>query len=218
MKTVGFFVLVLVVVVLGRLVGGSIARNTVQTPVTRSASEDAQSFLGKLDDFQRSNKDRAYITNKSHMEAVKESGWEHLFDVSRIRNDKDLQQSFQIINKAKVALSTYRIQINANINSSRSQIQQLDISPAERDAMLSSYDKVIPASERILDLEAKKIQEAESVFHIMHSSRSWKVGNVGIVFADANEREAVGAHLGAIQSIETQESEVRDQMQRLLND
>jgi hypothetical protein len=218
MKTVGFFVLMLVIIILGRVVGGSVARNSAHSATSPAVSADTQTFLIELDDFQRSNKERAYITNKSHLEAVKESGWEHLFDVSRIKHDKDLQKSFQIITKAKVALSTYRMQINANISSSKAQIQQLNISLADRDAMLSSYDKVIPTSERILDLEDKKIQEAESIFQIMRSSRTWKVGDTGIVFADANERAAVGAHLGAIQSIEAQESDARAQAQGLLSD
>ena len=99
MKTIGYVLLLLAVIVVARVVGGAAGRISAEER-TDIASREMIHFLEEMERFQGDSITRGTAARNSYMGDLTASGWDSLFDPDRMKSDAGLSDSKMIISKA----------------------------------------------------------------------------------------------------------------------
>ncbi|WP_154656585.1 hypothetical protein [Novilysobacter defluvii] len=207
MRTVGFLLLLLLVIIAARLAGGTAGRVAAEES-RKSASEDLAHFIGELEKFELASSRRQQALRDTYVSELQEGGWESLFDAGRIKQDVGLAETSRIVNRAKAALGKFEAGVLASMETSRQQINALEISDRERSTMLSSFDRGAKASHETLALEHRLILEAESVVSLLSSNTSWAVEDDRFVLQDPELRRAIGARFQEMDAIALRQQKI----------
>jgi len=213
MKTIGYVLVLLVLVIVARIVGGAAGRVSAEGNANHPSTEMVN-FLGELKRFQIDSANRATAANNAYMNALKAGGWNSLFDANRIQNDTGLADSFEIVIKAKAAFERYKIQVVASVEASKEQIKSLNISDSEKKAMLSSFAIGSIRNDEILVLEGQAMSESGEVISLLSSNRNWSVENGGVIFNDNALQTAVNSHFQNIGEISHKQQNIREELLR----
>lgn len=213
MKTIGYVLVLLVLVVVARVVGGAAGRVSAEGNANHPSTEMVN-FLGELKRFQIDSANRATAANNAYMNALKASGWNSLFDANRIQNDTGLADSFETVTKAKAAFERYKIQVLNSVEASKEQIESLNISDSEKKAMLSSFASGSIRNDEILALESQSLSESGEVISLLSSNGNWSVENGGVIFSDNALQAAVDSRLQNIGEISHKQQNIREELLR----
>lgn len=213
MKTIGYVLVLLVLVVVARFVGGAAGRVSAEGNANHPSTEMVN-FLGEVKRFQIDSASRATAANNAYMDALKACDWNSLFDADRIQHDTGLADSFEIVTNAKTAFDKYRIQVLASVEASKEQIKSLNISDSEKKAILSSFASGSIRNDEILALESQAMNESEEVISLLSTNRSWSVENGGVIFNDDALQIAVNSHFQNIREISRKQQDIREELLR----
>lgn len=208
MKTIGYVLLLLAVIVVARVVGGAAGRISAEER-TDTASREMIHFLEEMERFQGDSITRGTAARNSYMGDLTASGWDSLFDPDRMKSDAGLSDSKMIISKAKAAFENYKLQVLADMDASKEQIRSLDISDEEEQIMLSSFASGSSNNNEIFVLEEQALTRAEQIVSLLASNTSWTVENSRVVFSDDSLRTEVSSHFQKINEISHRQQEIQ---------
>lgn len=212
MRTIGFVLLLLVIGVAARLVGGAAGRISAENHRS-GPSKELTEFLQEMERFDLYASARTADAQNDYLTELKTSGWESLFEPYRIRDDVGLSASYQIINRAKTSLNNHKIRVAAVDEELKDQIGTLKITDKERSIMLDSFEIASRSTGQIISLEEDLMSEAESVVNLLSENESWSLENNLIVFHDAVLRSQVTLHFQNMNEILIRQKEIHEALQ-----
>lgn len=145
-------------------------------------------------------------------EELKKAKWGLLFDIGRIKSDKNLVESKDIIKKAHAIMHEFRARTSSEriftlIKKKARSLQLPEGSDFLKGLRVGIQESQIEKN-KILDIEEAIAWKAEEAFAVLVEDGQWTTDDVGIVFYDDNSVEKYNNCLKEIQALADQESSV----------
>ena len=137
-----------------------------------------------------------------------------ILDANRLKNDKALTESRNILRKTKEVMQRYRAKQSSWLESERLRISGFNVAPKLKHEMFQAFDKSVkeaqPKIDREWDLEEKIVSEVENIIDLLkEKADSWTVVEGKILFQAGQDVEKYNAFMRNIQRYATEEEQIK---------
>ncbi|GEM80365.1 hypothetical protein [Vibrio superstes] len=140
--------------------------------------------------------------NQSYQQAVMESGWYSILDISRLQNDKDLVESYAIIKDTKSAILNHLLQTQQQVHELEQQLYDNEASAQMEDNYIDAQILHSQQQNEMWKAELAALQEVRSIIEMLDANRDgWTIQDGAIVFhsnADKQRFEDIVARIQVI--------------------
>jgi hypothetical protein len=155
----------------------------------------------------------------AYLAELRAIGWESVFDVNRLVQDKGMARTEQMLVEAKDASrrSCDGYRSNAESNARRI-VTELGASDRQQKEMLKGFlgglDRGAPAAEASCRLELAMMKEFEGAVLVLKDESSWIVEDGQMMFTNADSMERFNLHLGNIHRMNDEQTRLMDDSMR----
>ncbi|MEZ9303580.1 hypothetical protein AB4343_07945 [Vibrio breoganii] len=140
--------------------------------------------------------------NQSYQQAVMESGWYSILDISRLQNDTDLVESYAIIKDTKTAILNHLLQTQQQVHELEQQLYDNEASAQMEDNYIDAQILHSQQQNEMWKAELAALQEVRSIIEMLDANRDgWTIQDGAIVFhsnADKQRFEDIVARIKVI--------------------
>ncbi|MFC0059135.1 hypothetical protein [Vibrio inusitatus] len=121
--------------------------------------------------------------NQSYQQAVMESGWYSILDISRLQNDTDLVESYAIIQDTKSAILNHLLQTQQQVHELEQQLYDNEASAVMEDSYIDAQILHSQQQNEMWKAELSALQEVRSIIEMLDANRDgWTIQDGAIVF------------------------------------
>lgn len=195
---------------------------TDQSEIPKSAevrSNTGQLSRGTVGEFERFTKefmDQLVAQRNDYMLELNAIGWDSILEPPRYQIDKALSEKRMKINKGKEIVRKYRARTNALMQTTRSKIDDLEISPSLKRDMIAGFDRGMKNTQSRIDrvwvLEEMTVAEVEGIINLLSARRgSWTVIGKKILFDNDDDLRRYNRYLANIRQYEVEQEKIQKQ-------
>ncbi|PMO56823.1 hypothetical protein BCT07_14145 [Vibrio breoganii] len=140
--------------------------------------------------------------NQSYQQAVMESGWYSILDISRLQNDTDLVESYAIIKDTKSAILNHLVQTQQQVHELEQQVYDTEASANMEGDYLDSQILHAQQQNEMWKAELAALQEVRSIIEMLDVNRDgWTIQDGAIVFYSNADKQRFEDIVARIQEI-----------------
>lgn len=178
--------------------------------------------FGEMERFMRTYMNNMISQRNDYLLELDAIGWQRILDPERIKQDRNLLESQEMIQRAKDIVEKYRSQIFIFIDNTREDISNLNLSENLKQAMIAGFDKGLeesrPQVEMLWDMEAQIASEFENIFRLLAAEEgSWIVENNQILFKNESDLNTFNSYMFGIQELITKQGAIQNQSVEIMN-
>jgi hypothetical protein len=174
----------------------------------------AKGELGQMDRFLRQLMAQMVAQRNEYFSELDTIGWNQVLDGTRIKRDANLQQSRQIMSRARGLVDKYEARSKGLLDGVPAAIRLLDVSESTKRDMTQGFERTAAASRSQLvelwSLERQALAVIEGVLLMLDSSRArWAMEGGNFVFAEQRTLDVFNQKMASIQAITQKQSEMQ---------
>lgn len=181
---------------------------------TADTTPKAMGDFGEMEKFFKEMLNGVADIRNSYIAELKKIGWEGILDARRLKTDKELSRSREILRDAKDAVANYRVKMEIFFKQTRAKLQDIDMDDSAREKFIEGFDEGFAQSRKQLeeswDLELKIVEEFEKIINRLAETRgSWAIENEKLLFSSQAALDEYNAHLEAIDKMTARQTEIQ---------
>ena len=141
-------------------------------------------------------------------------GWSSILDAKRLVKDKSFDESRSLLSKARTVMDKYAGQTYALYAGMRSDIENSDLGPNAKAAMLEGFNRSETSSKnnaaKVWDLERQALDEIEKAIAGLHGARGyWLMEQNQLAFKRQQDLEQFNAHMSRVQELVAEQQAIQ---------
>ncbi|MFZ6743645.1 hypothetical protein ACO0LC_10495 [Undibacterium sp. JH2W] len=182
---------------------GNVLSQVVETgPATTSK---ASGQFGEMEKFMKDFMNSAAAYKNAYLHELNAANWDHVMDFKRIKNDKDMQESKAIVEKAKSIISKFEANTDSLFDSGRAKINSLALDDDTKKNMLDGFNRGGQSSRALImqnwQMERKAVQEIENMLALLADKKKWTLQGEQLMFRDEATLTQFNRHQQKVQEI-----------------
>ncbi len=193
----------------------SVDKDGVPKKIDKAAdtAPKAKGDFGEMEKFFKEMLNGTADIRNNYIAELTKIGWEGVLDARRLKTDKDLSRSREIIKNAKDAVANYRVKMDIYFKQTRAKLQDIDLEDSAREKFIEGFDQGFTQSRKQLeeswDLEQKIVEEFEKIINRLAETRAdWVIENDKLLFSSQAALDEYNAHLAAIDKMSARQTEI----------
>ncbi|MEZ9131715.1 hypothetical protein [Vibrio breoganii] len=152
--------------------------------------------------------------NQSYQQAVMESGWYSILDISRLQNDTDLVESYAIIKDTKSAILNHLLQTQQQVHELEQQLYDNEASAQMEDSYIDAQILHSQQQNQMWKAELAALQEVRSIIEMLDANRDgWTIQDGAIVFHSNADKQRFEDIVARIQVIADHQRELTESVE-----
>ncbi|MDN3714991.1 hypothetical protein [Vibrio breoganii] len=152
--------------------------------------------------------------NQSYQQAVMESGWYSILDISRLQNDTDLVESYAIIKDTKSAILNHLLQTQQQVHELEQQLYDNEASAQMEDNYIDAQILHSQQQNEMWKAELAALQEVRSIIEMLDANRDgWTIQDGAIVFYSNADKQRFEDIVARIQVIADHQRELTESVE-----
>ncbi|MFA0474625.1 hypothetical protein AB4527_05655 [Vibrio breoganii] len=152
--------------------------------------------------------------NQSYQQAVMESGWYSILDISRLQNDTDLVESYAIIKDTKSAILNHLLQTQQQVHELEQQLYDNEASAQMEDNYIDAQILHSQQQNQMWKAELAALQEVRSIIEMLDANRDgWTIQDGAIVFHSNADKQRFEDIVARIQVIADHQRELTESVE-----
>ncbi|MEZ9629877.1 hypothetical protein AB4304_10290 [Vibrio breoganii] len=152
--------------------------------------------------------------NQSYQQAVMESGWYSILDISRLQNDTDLVESYAIIKDTKSAILNHLLQTQQQVHELEQQLYDNEASAQMEDNYIDAQILHSQQQNEMWKAELAALQEVRSIIEMLDANRDgWTIQDGAIVFHSNADKQRFEDIVARIQVIADHQRELTESVE-----
>ena len=157
--------------------------------------------------------ERAELSNRYETELL--STWSVLLDPSRLQTDNNLGESRELLEQGRSIVKKYESIFLVAFDNSADQVNQLNLTEAEKRRMINAYERDMAQSklihQYIWHIEHKKVDEIEKIVELLSDNRdSWSVDGNRILYENQELLDRVNERFANTGALEQEQVRIRN--------
>lgn len=141
-----------------------------------------------------------------YLQELEAHGWNTLLDPARLKSDRDLAQSRQILQRVRASVGKYKRKAGEALDALPQRVDELALSDTRKNDMRAGFQRGLtqsrPKVEQVWDLEMQTVEQFENLARFLSEhAAAWTVEDEQYVFRNAQDRSRFNAYLGTVRDL-----------------